>query len=74
MESPSLVADSAIKRPPHPPRLAGREGLRVDLADALGPDAARLVAGELVFRDPVDQALCAGWWRVTECSKRRRLE
>jgi hypothetical protein len=33
--------------------------------------------GHLVFADPADQELCAGLWRVVECSqngKARRVE
>jgi hypothetical protein len=36
-----------------------------------------ILGGELVFADPVDQALCAGLWRVVECctnGERRRVE
>jgi hypothetical protein len=27
----------------------------------------QIVGGHLVFADPTNQDLCAGFWRVTEC-------
>jgi hypothetical protein len=57
----------------HALRLAGGrspiDALHKLHAEALGPDVVAIVDGELVFRDPADQELCAGFWKITECQR-----